>query len=302
MSKAKTAAVVADPKKLKVRHRQKEAIARTWWGNFFVFLFLGLMAAFMLLPFVYAVMQSLKPLEEIFAYPPKFYVVRPSFNNFRSLGILTNSLWIPLSRAIFNTVFVTLVGTICTVVVSSLAAFPFAKYRFPGSQFMFKVITKSLLFAGAVTAVPQYLLMAKTGMINTYVALLGPSVAAPMGLFLLKNFMSQIPTTIMEAAELDGASIPRIWWQIILPNVKPAILTLIILCFQSLWNMTGGQVIYEEKLKLLPTILQQISSSGIAYSGAAAAASVILMIPPLLVYILVQSRVLETMAHAGIDK
>lgn len=302
MSKVKAAATVANPKKLRVRKRQKEAIARTWWGNMFVFLFLGLMAAFMLLPFYYAIVQSLKPLEEIFAYPPKFYVVSPSFNNYRSLGILTDSLWIPLSRAIFNTVFCTVVGTICTVVVSSLAAFPFAKYNFPGSQFMFKVITKALLFTGAVTAVPQYLLMAKTGMINTYWALLGPAVAAPMGMFLLKNFMSQISTTILEAAELDGASIPRIWWQIILPNVKPAVLTLIILCFQSLWNMTGGQVIYEEKLKLLPTILSQISASGIAYSGAAAAASVILMIPPLFVYILVQSRVLETMAHAGIDK
>jgi len=302
MSKVKAASVVAEPKKLKARKRQKEAIARTWWGNFFVFLFLGLMAAFMLLPFYYAIVQSLKPMEEIFAYPPKFYVVSPSFNNFRSLGILTDSLWIPLSRAIFNTVFCTVVGTICTVVVSSLAAFPFAKYKFPGSQIMFKIITKALLFTGAVTAVPQYLLMAKTGMVNTYWALLGPAVAAPMGLFLLKNFMSQISTTILEAAELDGATIPRIWWQIILPNVKPAVLTLIILCFQSLWNMTGGQVIYEEKLKLLPTILSQISASGIAYSGAAAAASVILMIPPLFVYILVQSRVLETMAHAGIDK
>lgn len=302
MSKVKAAAVVAEPKKLKVRKRQKEAIARTWWGNFFVFLFLGLMAAFMLLPFYYAIVQSLKPLEEIFAYPPKFYVVRPSFNNFRSLGILTDSLWIPLSRAIFNTVFVTLVGTVLNVVISSLAAFPFAKYNFPGSRFMSTLITKALLFTGAVTAVPQYLLMAKTGMINTYWALLGPAVAAPMGMFLLKNFMSQISTAILEAAELDGASIPRIWWQIILPNVKPAVLTLIILCFQSLWNMTGGQVIYEEKLKLLPTILNQISASGIAYSGAAAAASVILMLPPLVFYIVVQSRVLETMAHAGIDK
>lgn len=301
MSKVKAAQAV-DAKKLKVRKRQKEAIARTWWGNAFVFLFLGLMAAFMLLPFYYAIVQSLKPLEEIFAYPPKFYVVDPSFDNFRSLGILTNSLWIPLSRAIFNTVFVTVTGTVCTVVVSSLAAFPFAKYNFPGSKFMFKVITKALLFTGAVTAVPQYLLIAKAGMVNTYWALLGPAVAAPMGMFLLKNFMSQISTTILEAAELDGASIPRIWWQIILPNVKPAVLTLIILCFQSLWNMTGGNFIYEEKLKLLPTILTQISSSGIAYSGAAAAASVILMIPPLFVYILVQSRVLETMAHAGIDK
>ena len=302
MSKVKAAAVVAEPKKLKVRKRQKEAIARTWWGNFFVFLFLGLMAAFMLLPFYYAIVQSLKPLEEIFAYPPKFYVVRPSFNNFRSLGILTDSLWIPLSRAIFNTVFDTLAGTVANVVISSLAAFPFAKYNFPGSRFMSTLITKALLFTGAVTAVPQYLLMAKTGMINTYWALLGPAVAAPMGMFLLKNFMSQISTAILEAAELDGASIPRIWWQIILPNVKPAVLTLIILCFQSLWNMTGGQVIYEEKLKLLPTILNQISASGIAYSGAAAAASVILMLPPLVFYIVVQSRVLETMAHAGIDK
>lgn len=284
---------------LKRKHR---AIQRSRFGNFVIFAVLALMAAFMLLPFVYAILQSLKPLEEIFAYPPRFFVTNPSFDNYQMLSTLTDSLWVPFSRSVLNTVFVTVVGTILTIVLSSMAAFPFAKYKFPGSKFMFQLITRALLFVGPVTQLPRYLLMAKCGMINTYFALLGPAIAAPMGLFLLKNFMGQISTSMMEAAELDGAGMFGIWWRIVLPNVKPAILTLVILCFQSLWNLTGTSVIFDEKLKLLPTILEQVSTSGIAYSGAAAAASVILMIPPILVFIIVQSRVLETMAFAGIKE
>lgn len=289
-------------KYMKNRKIGKEPIARSRIGNFFVFFFLALMGSFMLLPFVYAILQSLKPMEEIFAYPPRFFVTNPSFDSYQMLSILTDSLFVPFSRSVFNTIFVTVVGTVLTVAISSMAAFPFAKYKFPGSKLMFQIITRALLFVGAVTQVPRYLLMAKTGMVNTYFALLGPSIAAPMGLFLLKNFMSQISDSILEAADLDGASMIRIWWQIVLPNVKPAILTLIILCFQSLWNSTGGQVIYDEKLKLLPTILNQVTASGIAYSGAAAAASVLLMIPPVFFFVVVQSRVLETMAFAGIKE
>lgn len=282
--------------------KTRPAIVRSVWGNVLLFVVLFLMAAFMILPFVYAIMQSLKPMEEIFIFPPRFFVSNPSLENYRTLSLLADNLAVPFSRYIFNSVFITLVGTVCTVLLSSMAAFPFAKYDFPGSKSLFKLITRALLFVGAVTSVPQYLIIAKLGLVNTYWALLGPAVASPLGLFLLKNFISQISNSILEAAELDGAGMIRIWWQIIMPNVKPAIMTLIILCFQSLWSMTGTTFIYEEKLKLLPTILNQISTSGISRSGAASAAGVIMFIPPIVVFIFAQSRVLETYSYAGIKE
>lgn len=285
-----------------MKKRGPTAVSRSLGGNIAVFVVLAIFAAFMLLPFVYAVLQSFKPMEEIFAFPPRFFVVNPTLDSYYSLGRLTNSLWIPFSRYIFNSVFVTVVGMVVTVVISSLAAFPFAKFTFPGSKFMFSLVVTALLFTGPVTAIPQYIIMAKAGMINTYYAVIGPAVAGPMGVFLLKNFMSQISDSIIEAGQLDGASMVRIYWTIVLPNVKPAMLTLIILCFQSMWNITGASFIYEEKLKLLPTILSQISSSGMAYAGVAAAASVIMMLPPVTVFVILQSRVVETMAFAGIKE
>lgn len=283
-------------------NRNHPAIVRSKAGNVFLFIILFAMAAFMLLPFIYAVMQSLKPMEEIFIFPPKFFVRNPSFENYRSLGMVAESLSVPFSRYIFNSVFITAVGTVATVLLSSMAAFPFAKYKFPGSGVMFKMITMALLFVGTVSSVPQYLIMAKTGMVNTYWALLGPAVASPLGLFLLTNFMSQISNSIIEAASLDGAGILSTWWRVVMPNVRPAILTLIILCFQSLWSLTGTTFIYDEKLKMLPTILNQISSSGISRAGAAAAAGVIMVIPPILFFIVTQSRVIETYSFAGIKE
>ena len=291
-------------RKIKTNHenRTRPAIVRSKAGNVFLFLILLVMAAFMLLPFVYAVMQSLKPMEEIFLFPPRFFVKRPSFDNYRSLGMLADNLAVPFARYIFNSIFITAVGTVGTVVLSSMAAFPFAKYKFPGSKVMFSMVTLALLFVGTVNSVPQYLIMAKLGMINTYWALLGPALASPLGLFLLTNFMGQLSNSIIEAASIDGAGIIRTWWNIVMPNVKPAILTLIILCFQSLWSLTGSIFIYDEKLKMLPTILSQISTSGIARTGAAAASSVIMLIPPIVFFVITQSRVLETYSFAGIKE
>lgn len=283
-------------------NRAQSAVSRSRAGNAVLFILLLVMAAFMLLPFIYAVMQSLKPMEEIFVFPPKFFVRRPSAENYRSLSLVAENLAVPFARYIFNSVFITAVGTAATVILSSMAAFPFAKYKFPGSGIMFKTVVMALLFVGTVSSVPQYLVMAKVGMINTYWALLGPAVASPLGLFLLTNFMSQISNSIIEAAALDGAGIVSTWWKVVMPNVRPAILTLVILCFQSLWSLTGTTFIYDEKLKMLPTILNQISSSGISRTGVAAAAGVIMIIPPILFFIITQSRVLETYSFAGIKE
>ena len=271
--------------------QRRNGVARSLGGDIFITVVLIVVAAFMMLPFVYAIMQSLKPIEEIFIFPPRFFVVNPTLSNYLTLSKLTDSLWVPFSRYLVNSVVVTIAGTGFNLVVASMAAFPLAKYPFPGSKWLFRLVTTSLLFAGPVTALPQYIIVAKMGLINTLWSVILPAVGLPLGLFLMRNFMTQIPDGMLEAARIDGAGTWRIFASIAMP---------IIFTFQSLWNTTGGTFIYDEKIKLLPTILNQVVTAGIARAGSGAAASVVMMIPPFIIFIILQSRIIETMAFSGI--
>jgi ABC-type glycerol-3-phosphate transport system permease component len=275
-------------------------INRSRAGDLSVFFFLSLFSLFMLFPFAYAILQSFKPLEELFLYPPRFFIQSPTTENYRLLSLLTNNLWIPFSRYALNSAIVTVVGTVLNLAVASIAAFPLAKYEFPGSRTFFLVVIAALLFSGPVTALPQYIIVAKLGLINTYAAVILPAIAGPLGLFLMKNFMSQISDSILESATIDGAGMFRTFASIAFPLVKPASLTLLIFSFQALWSSTGGSFIYDEKMKLLPTVLSQITTAGLARAGVGAAAAVLMMIPPFVTFVATQSRVLETMAYSGI--
>lgn len=283
-------------------HTRRHGINRSAFGNLGIGIILFIVAAFMLLPFIYSILQSLKPMEEIFAYPPKFYVKNPTFTNYKQIWQLADSLWIPFSRYVFNSVFVTGVGIVVSFSIGVLAAFPLAKYDFPGNRIISQLITMALLFTGPVTALPQYIIVAKLGMIDTYWAFILPVAAGTLNVFLMKNFMVQISDSMIEAATIDGAGMIACFRKICLPLVRPAILTAIILSFQTLWNSTGGSYIFSEEMKTLPTMLAQISTSGIARTGVASATSIIMLIPALIVFVLLQSKVVETMAYSGIKE
>ncbi len=287
---------------MKAKVKKTKKVNRSLGGNIILFTFLALLGAFMALPVVYTVVQAFKPMEELFVFPPRFMVVNPTLKNFRLIGQLTNNLWVPFSRYIFNSVFVSVVGTLGNVFIASMAAYPLAKIDFPGRKLLFKLVTVALLFTGGVLGLAQYIIMAKLHMINTYWALILPSVASTMGLFLMKQFMEGINDSIIEAARIDGMNEFKIFWHIVMPNVKPAWLTMIIFAFQGMWGMTGGNFIYKESLKLFPTALAQIQAGGIARAGVAAAASLIMFIPPVLLFLVTQSSIMETMAHAGIKE
>ncbi|MBQ9965608.1 MAG: carbohydrate ABC transporter permease [Clostridia bacterium] len=284
------------------RIKSKRNINGSVGGTVFVFIILVLFGTFMILPFVYSIVQSLKPPEELFRFPPRFFVSNPTFKNFKDLFGLTNSLWVPFSRYILNSAIITLIGTVGHVILASMAAFAIAKFPFPGSKIIFNIVVWSLLFTGEVTALPQYIVTAKLGLINTYWALILPAIGGSLGFFLMKQFMEQVPNGVVEAATVDGANELRTWWSIVLPITKPAWLTLIIFSFQSLWNNSGDKFIYNEEIKTLPSILSQISASGISRVGAAAAATVILMIPPMITFLASQRSVIETMAYSGIKE
>ena len=275
---------------------------RSFWGDLGIYLLMSIIAVAMAFPLVFSIASSLKPLDELFRFPPKVFPQHITLDNFSDLIVVLGQSWVPFSRYLTNTVFITFVGTFGHVLIASMAAFVLAKYDFPGGKAFFNIVVTALMFSGYVTGIPNYIIMSKLHMIDTYWAVILPAFAAPIGLFLMKQFMEGLPTVLIEAAQIDGASQLRIFWTIVMPNVKPAWLTIIIFSVQNLWNTNASTVIYSESKKTLVYALQQIQAGGIARTGMAAAVTVIVMIVPISIFILSQSQILETMASSGLKE
>ena len=266
-----------------------------------VLLFIAAGAAFSSLPLVYVVCNAFKPMNELFVYPPQFFVRNPTLDNFLDLFVLMSESWIPFSRYVLNTVVITLMGTAGHVILASMAAYALSKHRFVGSKLLFSLVILSLMFARQVTAIPNYLIVSRLGWVDTYWAIILPAWAMSLGLFLMKQFMdAMIHDSLLEAARIEGASEWALFWHVVMPNVRPGWLTLIILSFQALWGETHGQYIYSEQLKTLPYALDQVIAGGIARAGVGAAVGVMVMIVPIIVFVVNQSNVIDTMGASGI--
>ncbi len=284
-------------KLIKLKRRKPN---RSRGGDLGIYIMLILFGLFFVLPLVYAISSAFKPLDEIFLYPPRFFVKNPTFNNFQDMLVVMSSSYVPFTRYVFNTVLVTLVGTVGHLLIGSMAAYVLAKYDFPGGKGFFSLCQSALMFNVYVLQIPTYLIMSHLGWVDTYLALIVPAFALPMGLFLMKQFMEQIPDALIEAAKIDGAKEGRIYLQIVMPNVKPAWLTVTIFSVQALWNQKGQIYIYSEEYKMLPYALQQIMSGGVARAGVGSAATMLVMMVPIIIFVAAQSNILETMASSGI--
>ena len=290
----------ADPRKMKAVTGRKRRPNRSILGDAGVWLLLILVAVAMAFPLVFAISSALKPLDELFRFPPTVFPRHPTLDNFSDLMVTMGQSWVPFSRYLTNTVGMTLIGTLGHLLIASMAAFVLAKYDFPGSRLYFSIVVTALMFNGYVTAIPNYITMSRLHIVDTIWSVILPAFSAPMGLFLMKQFMEGIPMSLIESAKLDGAREFRIYWTIVMPIVKPAWLTLIILSVQGLWNNPASAVIYSESKKTLVYALSQIQAGGIARTGQAAAVRVVIMIVPIITFILSQSQMLETMATAGL--
>lgn len=286
-------------KKKKIKRRVAN---RSITGDIFLYLFLLVMAVLMAYPLVFAINAALKPLDELFKFPPKTFAQNPTLDNFTDLFVTLGKSWVTFPRYVFNTVFITVAGTAGHLIIASMAAFVLAKYDFPGGKTFFKLVTIALMFNGQVTQIPNYLLINKLGWIDTYWAIIIPAFGSSMGLFLMKQFMEGLPMSLIEAAKIDGANEWKVFSRIVMPNVKPAWLTLIIFSVQGLWNNSASTYIYSEEKKLLPLALSQIQSGGIARTGQAAAVTVIMMSVPIATFVLSESQILETMASSGLKE
>ena len=286
-------------RKLRTRNH-KVVLNRSAGGDAGISFFLILMGAFMFLPMLYVIMQSLKPLDELWMFPPRFYVTNPTLENFSDLFSLMNTSWVPFSRYIFNTVLITAAGTFGNLILASMAAYALAKLKFPGREWMFQIIVLSLMFHQTVNQVTHFIILTTMRMVDTYWAIIIPALATTMGLYLMKQFMeSSVSDAVLESARLDGASEFKTFLVIAMPMVKPAWLTLIIESFKGLWNTGASVYIQSEQLKTFNYAIQQIVSGGVARAGAGAAATVVMMIVPITVFVVTQSSIIETMGSSG---
>ena len=289
-------------KRLFKRKPREKKLNRSVAGNAILFFLMAICAVFMALPLVMIINNALKPLDELYQFPPKIFVRNPTLENFSDLFILMNSTWVPFSRYILNTIIITGGGMVGHVILASLAAYPLAKHDFPGKNILNKMIVASMMFSWQVTQIPQYLIISWLHINNTYLALILPAFAFGMGLYLMKQFMEQLPTSLMESARLDGASEWKIFWTIVMPNVKPAWLTLAIFQFQQMWMNSGSLYLRDEDLKPLQYALQQITAGGTARAGAAAAVTFIIAAVPIIFFLICQNNILETMTTSGMKE
>ena len=286
-------------KKLRTR-KHRVVLNRSAGGDAGISFFLIIIGLFMFIPMLYAVLQSLKPLDELWVFPPKFWVEHPTFDNFLDLFRLMNTSWVPFSRYIFNTVLISVAGTFGNLILASMAAYVLSKIKFPGRNIMFNLIVKSLMFHSTVGAITSFLIMSRLHFVDTYWAVIVPAWGSTLGLYLMKQVMdSSVSDAVLESARLDGASEFRTFFSIAMPMVKPAWLTMIVYSFQGLWNSGSSIYIYSEELKTFNYAIGQILAGGIVRAGAGAASTVVMMLVPITVFVITQSNIIETMSSSG---
>lgn len=284
---------------LKRKYTKRKRMNRSRGGDIALFILLAIFGIFSAYPLIMTASNAFKPLDELFVFPPTLFPRNITFSNFRDLSELIGNSWVPFTRYFFNTILITALGTAGHVLIASMAAYPLAKYKFPGRNVIFALVIYSLMFAPQVTATPNYIMISWLGLIDSPAAIILPVIASSLGLYLMKQFMEQIPFELIESAKIDGASEYRIFFQIVMPLVKPAWLTLIILLFQRLWITDGGTYIFSEEWKPISYALNQIAQGTIERAGTVAAVSFIMMIVPVTFFIFSQAKIVETFSHSG---
>lgn len=284
------------------KYAEYKRYTRSRAGNVVYFSFLFLMGAFSMLPMIYCVCTAFKPLNELLIFPPRFFVNSPTLENFTVIPKLLETMRVPVTRYLFNSVFIAVVTTGLNVLVSSMAAFALSKSRMKFRSVFFMIVQFSLLYNATTLAVPQYLIFSEMRLLDTYWIYILPAIPSSMGAFLIKQYMDDgVPDVLLEAAKVDGANVFTMYGRIVLPIIKPALMTQLLFAFQAIWSVQPSSgTIFDEKLKTLPYVMSSIALGGTARAGSAMAVTVLMMIPPIVVYFISQSNVMETMNSAGI--
>lgn len=284
----------------KLRRLRRISISRA-----LLFAVLTAVAVFMLLPIVFIINNAFKPFNELFLFPPTFLVKQPTWTNFSTLFLVSSGGTIPFTRYLFNSVLISSITLVCVILASSLAGYVLSKHRFPFKSLIFSLILVSLMFAPETVGIPRYLVISGLGLNNTYFGHVLPFLASTVGVFLMKQFIDQVPDALLEAGKLDGASEFGLFTRIVMPICFPAIATISILTFQAVWMDTEASTLYmqDETMKTLPYYVLTLTNglqNSVAGQGMAAAAGLLIFLPNLIIFLLFQKKVMETMVHSGV--
>lgn len=284
------------------RNHLKTGIHNITFGRVLLYIVMISLVVFTSLPLIYVVCTAFKPLNELFIYPPRFYVKNPTWQNFSDLFNSLSLSAVPFTRYIFNSLLTTSLTVFLTVTVCSMGAYGLAKHKPKGSSVIFNFVIGALMFSPYVTQISRYMVVNQLGLINTYWALILPNIAVAYNFFLMKQFIEQFPMELIEAARIDGTGEFHIFSKIVMPALKPAWCTLIMLTFVSTWNDYYSPLIFttSQKMKTLPLALQTISGSNISRMGAVSAATMLMTIPTIIVFLFMQKHVMNTMVYSGI--
>lgn len=290
---------------LRINRKRRSKLQKLSRSEKVIIVLLLLFSLFMLLPLIYIFNHAFKPYQELFIYPPTIFARSPSIQNFIELFNTTSDSIVPVSRYLFNSLFVAALSVITVTGVSALCAYPLSKYPFPGQKLVFGTILLTLLFAPETVAIPRYLVVSWLGIMNTYWGHILPMVAVPVGVFLMKQFIDQIPDELLESARMDGAKEIAVFLRIVVPVIMPAVATIGIISFQNAWGNaeTSSLFMQDEQMKTFPFFISTLTSNmanSVARQGAAAAAALFMFIPNMIIFLMFQSKVIATMAHSGI--
>ena len=273
-------------------------------GHIKIILILLPLVIFMAMPIIFIANHAFKPMDELFAFPPTFFVRSPSMENFTKLIKFSRTSGVPLSRYVFNSIIVTALTVGFSLIFTTFAAFALAKLKFKGRNLMMSINQGALMFVATAVLIPRYLVICNFGLIDTFWAHIFPLVAYPVALFLVKQFVEQVPDALIEAAYIDGATDFTVYRKIIVPMIKPAIATASILIFQQVWTNveTSNYYINDDSMKTLTFYMNSLvnANNTVSAQGMAAAASLIMFVPNLVLFVILQNNVMNTMAHSGI--
>ena len=291
---------------MKKRFHIRNALKRITFSKVMLYIFMIALVSFTALPLIYVANTAFKPLDELYKFPPQYFVRNPTGDNFKDLLAALGSNSVPFTRYIFNSLFVTVISVVCTVFVSALTAYALTKLKPKGSKMIFSVVLAALMFSAHVTKIPSYMVVNTLGLIDTYWALILPSIAVAYNVFLMKQFCEQFPNEILEAGRIDGAGELHIFWKIVMPALAPAWATLIVFSFVSNWNDYFSPLIYitDQAMRTLPLAIHTIGGgtggTALARAGAVAASSFVMIVPTVVLFTALQGKVMETMTHSGI--
>lgn len=258
----------------------------------------------MLIPIVFLFNNAFKPLNELFLYPPTIFVQQPTLRNFDQLLLHSAAGLVPFTRYLFNSIIISASTLLIVVLVSTMAGYVLSKHRFHFKATIMAFIMISLMFVPETVMIPRYLVVSSLGMTNTYFAHIFPFIASPVAVFLMKQFIDQIPNDFIEAAKLDGATDMYIFTRIIIPLTAPAVATVLIITFQAVYSDVETSTLYmtKETMKTMAFYATAFTSNvpGVAGVSIAAAVGLLMFLPNLILFLVFQRKMIQTMLHSGV--